>query len=95
MLNVFKERDDVVLLWRPHPLSVTTYQRMRPNLLQAYLQIIEKYKEEGWGIYDDTPDMNRAIAISDAYYGDGGSLVALYQCTGKPIMIQNINVLSE
>lgn len=95
VLNNFKERDDVVLLWRPHPLSVTTYQRMRPTLLQAYLYIIEKYKQEGWGIYDDTSDMNRAIAISDAYYGDWSSLVALYQCTGKPIMIQNVEVLSE
>ena len=36
--------------------------------------------------------MNRAIAVSDAYYGDQSSLVALYRKTGKPIMIQNADV---
>lgn len=92
VLNSFKQRNDVVLLWRPHPLNVSTYSSMRPKLLDEYLKIIEKYKSEGWGIYDDTADMNRAIAISDAYYGDWSSLVALYQCTRKPIMIQNIEL---
>lgn len=92
-LTVFYEnRDDVVLLWRPHPLLKTTLQSMRPRLLDEYNRIVEKYIEEGWGIYDDTPDMNRAIVISDAYYGDWSSLVQLYQCTGKPIMIQNVKV---
>lgn len=95
VMSIFKERTDVVLLWRPHPLSIATYQRMRPALLQEYLNIVEKYRQEGWGIYDDSSDMNRAIAISDAYYGDGSSLVALYQCTGKPVIIQNTEVLSE
>jgi hypothetical protein len=95
VMSIFKERTDVVLLWRPHPLSIATYQRMRPALLQEYLNIVEKYRQEGWGIYDDSSDMNRAIAISDAYYGDGSSLVALYQCTGKPVIIQKTEVLSE
>ena len=43
-------------------------------------------------IFDDTADMNRAIAISDAYYGDPSSLVELYKKTGKPIMIENIEI---
>lgn len=94
VLNCFKERDNVNLLWRPHPLNITTYARMRPTLVQEYLKIIERYKQEGWGIYDDSADMNRAIAISDAYYGDWSSLVALYHCVGKPVMIQNVNIIS-
>lgn len=46
----------------------------------------------GWGIYDDTPDIDRAIALSDAYYGDMSSVVELYKVTGKPIMIQNLEI---
>ena len=39
--------------------------------------------------------MNRAVALSDAYYGDWSSIVYLYQKTGKKIMIQNPDVLTD
>jgi hypothetical protein len=58
-----------------------------------YRSIVENYKQESYGIYDDTPDMHRAISISDAYYGDMSSLAALYIITGKPIVIQNTAVM--
>ncbi len=92
-LSVFKEQEDVVLLWRPHPLNRTALEFSRPDLHQEYLQIVENYKAEGWGIYDDTVDFHRAIAISDAYYGDGGSTVPIYKATGKPMMMQNVEIL--
>ena len=95
VLAVFKERKDVVLWWRPHPLNEATYNAMRPQLLREYEQIIAEYKRGEWGIYDDTTDLHRAIAVSDAYYGDGGSLVILYQCTGKPLMRQRIDCIND
>ena len=33
--------------------------------------------------------------ISDAYYGDGSSLVQLCQASKKPVMIQNVEVLER
>ena len=54
------------------------------------MEIVQGYQRAEWGIYDDSVNMERAIAISDAYYGDWSSLVCLYRETGKPIMIQNI-----
>ena len=68
---------------------------MRPALLEKYLEIRNCYIDEGWGIYDDTAELERAIALSDAYYGDKSSVVQLFQQTGKPIMIQNMKVLKE
>ena len=62
---------------------------MRPDLYQEMLDIIEIYKKEAKGIFDDTVDIDRAILLSDAYYGDMSSVVTLYKTTGKPIMIQN------
>jgi len=94
VFDCFAKRDDVVLLWRPHPLNQSTYQSMRPQLLEEYEHIVQQYKKQQVGIYDDTTDLNRAIAISDAYYGDLGSLVALYACTGKPIRVQLVEQLS-
>ncbi|MDR2727812.1 MAG: CDP-glycerol glycerophosphotransferase family protein [Chitinispirillales bacterium] len=92
VISQFKERDDVALWWRPHPLSKSTFSSMRSFLLSEYEQIVTEYKRGGFGIYDDTPDLHRAIAVSDAYYGDSSSLVPMYLVTGKPIMIQNIYV---
>lgn len=93
VLDIFKgSQEDVALLWRPHPLMMQTVESMRVDLKEEYLEIIQSYREEGWGIYDDTPDMDRAVILSDAYYGDPSSIVQLYQETGKPIMIQNVDV---
>ena len=84
---------DVILWWRPHPLSSAVYNSMRNHLIDRYLELIDWYKKSGFGIYDDTPDLHRAIAYSDAYFGDRSSLVALYQLTGKPILLQNIQII--
>lgn len=93
VLQTFKEnQDEIALLWRPHPLMMQTIESMRNDLRETYLEIVQQYREEGWGIYDDSVDMDRAIVLSDAYYGDPSSIVQLYQKTGKPIMIQNIEV---
>lgn len=94
VLAVFKRhQDEIALLWRPHPLTESTMKAMRPELLQKYITLKKQYLAQGWGIYDDTADVDRAVVLSDAYYGDGSSLVQLYKQTGKPIMMQNVEVL--
>lgn len=94
VFQTFKEKQaEVALLWRPHPLIKDTIQGMLPNLWEEYQKLVQQYKEEGWGIYDDTADLDRAIALSDAYYGDGSSVVQLCQKAGLPVMIQNVDIL--
>lgn len=90
VLSYFKTQKDVVLWWRPHPLSGATYDSMRTALVGEYINLVEEYKNAGYGIYDDTPDLQRAIICTDAYYGDWSSLIALYQLTGKPVLMQSI-----
>ena len=94
MQDVFQDfqenQDEVALLWRPHPLIQATIESMRPQLWAEYKKLREQYRAEGWGIYDDTADLDRAIILSDAYYGDGSSLMHLYRAVGKPVMVQNV-----
>ena len=83
MLDVFYTFA-VIRLHFPHPLIQATIESMRPQLWENYREIVKRYQEEGWGIYDDSADMDRAVVISDAYYGDGSSsMVQLYKKTGK------------
>ena len=94
VFEVFKEnQDEVALLWRPHPLIQATIESMRPQLWEEYREIRDRYIAEGWGIYDATADMDRAIALSDAYYGDGSSVVQLCREAGMPVMLQNVELL--
>lgn len=93
VFKMFKEqREKVALMWRPHPLMSSTIQTMRPHLWAEYERLVQTYQEEGWGIYDDSADLNRAVVLSDAYYGDRSSVVYIYQETGKPLMIQDVEV---
>ncbi len=89
----FKEhRDEVTLLWRPHPLMQTAVESMHPELRENYEKLVGWYKEEDWGIYDDSADLDRALVLSDGYYGDHSSLVQLCNEIGMPVMIQNADV---
>ncbi len=90
VFSIFKNRRDIALWWRPHPLLEQTFASMRPALATAYRQIVEKYREGGFGIYDDSPELYRAIAWGDRYYGDVSSVVWLYGATGKPVLILGV-----
>ena len=87
-LSTFQKRDDVILWWRPHP-AMEMALKSNPTSLAAYKRIVRTYKSGGWGIYDDTGDLHRAIAWGDGLYGDTSSVMVLYQVTGKPIMMAN------
>lgn len=92
--NVFRlyreKQEDVVLLWRPHPLLLSTIDSMRPQLRDAYLSLVQQLQQEGWGIFDHTPDPNLAMALADAYYGDCSSLLTTFRVTGKPMKMQDV-----
>lgn len=88
VIDCIEKQKDIVLLWRPHPLLSATLHSMLPELEKRYLNIVDQYKKKNIGIYDDTVDVERAIILSDFYYGDASSLVAMYEKTGKAVLIQ-------
>lgn len=96
VFGIFREnREDVALLWRPHPLIQATVSSMRPQLWREYEKVVKEYREAGWGIYDDTAELDRAIALSDGYYGDASSLVELCRKVGIPVMMQNVELIRK
>ena len=56
------------------------------------MQRVLQFQEGGWGIFDETPDPNLAMVVSDGYYGDMSSLVTTYRETGKPILLQDVYI---
>lgn len=98
VFRCFEQREDACLIWRPHPLMESTFASMRAGYKPIYDELRRRYLASGFGIYDDTPDINHTIALCDAYIGDAGtSVTSLFGIAGKPLFILNnrINTLPE
>lgn len=96
VFQCFIGREDVCLLWRPHPLLESTLDSMRPEFRPVYDGLKERFLTEQLGIYDTASDIEESIALSDAYIGDAGtSITALFGVVGKPIFILNDQILEE
>lgn len=96
VFQCFEGREDVCLLWRPHPLLESTFDSMRPEFRSAYDKLKNRFLESNFGIYDTTSDIEESIALSDAYIGDAGtSVISLFGIAGKPIFILNNEILKE
>lgn len=95
LLSFREQADNITLLWRPHPLMESTLKSMRPQLYRRYFGLLNQYRTEKWGILDESKDFARAVAVSDAYYGDPSSVVDVFEKAGKPIMVRNVEVLYQ
>ncbi|MBO4953364.1 MAG: LicD family protein [Lachnospiraceae bacterium] len=92
-LKIFEEStEDVVLLWRPHPLFVQAVEKACPERIEEYRSIVRNYQEQTWGIYDNTQDSDCAVYVCDAYYGDSDSLAHKCEVLKKPVMIENVDI---
>ncbi len=82
----FEANPGAGLLWRPHPLTKATLASMRPGLLKEYEELEAWFRQQQFCAFDASTDVDRAIALSDAYVGARGSSVAyMYGITGKPV----------
>lgn len=91
LITIFSAREDIAIIWRPHPLSIDTMKSINPNMIKKYYDIVEKFNKMENGIYDETIDVHKTMALTDAYIGNWSSLVSLYGLTGKPILIMDMH----
>lgn len=88
VFETFLKNKNVCLLWRPHPLLESSFESMRPEFKPYYDKLKQVYIDKKIGIYDDTSDIAKSLAISDVYIGDNGTSVSsLAGATGKPVFI--------
>ncbi len=101
VLATFRERKDVVLWWRENPMMEATFDSWKPDeprrkeAEDAYRALRRQYVEAGWGIFDDSEDWERAVACTDACYGDFCSLTRFYLSTGKPVLQQELREVNR
>ncbi len=90
VFDCFRGKENACLLWRPHPLLDSTFESMRREFLPEFEKLKSYYIEKQIGIFDDTPEIEDSIALSDAYIGDSAtSVTSLFGLAGKPMFIFN------
>lgn len=90
IFRCFQGREDVCLMWRPHPLLESTFDSLRPEYRPLYDKLKKLFLEQDLGIYDETPDITETISYCDAYIGDSAtSVTSLFGMAGKPLFIVN------
>ena len=88
VFNCFAGKEDVCLLWRPHPLLESTFVSMRASYKPVYDTLKHRFITENIGIYDKTPCMEDTIALSDVYIGDSAtSVTSFFGIAGKPLFL--------
>nr|WP_320193014.1 hypothetical protein [uncultured Desulfobacter sp.] len=90
VFEAVKKRNDINIIWRPHPLLEATIKSMRPGLWKALLELKVFFIETSIGVIDQSPDLAKTIAISDGYIGEnssGSSVSNLFAVVGKPVYI--------
>ena len=91
VIDFFEKRDDLALIWRPHPLIESTLRSMCSELIPIYVKLVERCKKLENCIFDDTNDMHTAMAWSDAFMGKYGSMIELYRVAKKPTIMLEIS----
>ena len=90
VIDFLEKRDNLALIWRPHPLIEPTLRDMCPELIPTYVKLVDCCKNLDNCIFDDTNDMHTAMAWSDAFMGKYGSMIELYRVTKKPTIMLEI-----
>lgn len=89
VFRVFSEnRENIAVLWKPHPLIKTTLEQSEPALYQEYCLLEREFLEKAVGILDESSEDEQAAAVCDAYYGDASPLAQMCRNAGKPVMMQ-------
>jgi hypothetical protein len=92
VLDVVEQSEDLVLWWRPHPLERATVTSMLPRVEALYTAYQERTQCSDRVVVDTSLDLQRAIHNANAYFGHWSSVTELFGFTGKPMVIQEVNV---
>ena len=83
--------DEITVILRPDESINELLSGKYNSLAQEYNEVKEKYGNRPYVILDESKGWHKAVAISDAFYGDGGYILKSFIRTKRPAMIQNIN----
>ena len=93
VFRTFKEnRDKMTILWHMSPEGISLLRTEYPEMAVKIRDMTERFNTEGLGIYLESDDTVKAVAVADAYYGDRDNVLYSVMKLGKPVMVQNVDI---
>lgn len=90
-LHFKNKREETALIWRPDPNARKILRKNHLGLWQKYRNLVREYREEAWGIYDDSLEPGLAISLCDVCYGDGGTTLNVCRVQKKVVIVQDVS----
>ncbi len=87
ILDTFLNKNDLGLIWRPHPLMRTMVKDRSPESLEFIDYFTNELNNSNNCVVDTLSDYRTAFEYSDAMISTYSSLINEYMVTGKPILI--------
>lgn len=87
LIELFEQRTDLFMIWRPHPLLFTTINAMLPDKKSEMNEVINRVNKLENAYIDRSPSADCSIVASDGMISDYSSLVLQYTATGKPVLL--------
>ncbi len=92
-LEIFKSyNNEIRLVWHPYSRTEEFLKLNNCEFIDDYLKIIDYFKTNDLGEYNEQDDYAELARTCDAYYGDYSDMIPYFQENNKPVMIQNINL---
>lgn len=89
VLRVFQQyRTDISLLWLPDHNAKQILEENAPELWLQYEDLVQEYRDNDWGIYVDLPEIESALQICDACYGDDAGILNRCRNMKKVVMME-------
>lgn len=95
IINLFSERKDIALIWRPHPMTETIFKIYLPQYASFWKELKDIVNQSDNMLLDVNPSYQMAFQYSDALISDWSSLLVQYMMTKKPILWLRKENISE
>ena len=88
VLEEYKEKqDEIALLWCPDRKVREVTRKSCPGVWRSYSELVQKFREDAWGIWDDSGDYDRAVNFCDEAFGDAGTILNAVSRQKKPAVV--------
>ncbi len=93
IFKLVRGMDDILLIWRPHPLLRATAESLAADLAERLQSLEERFLKEKLGVLDRESDVGVTVALCDAYLGEtASSMVHMFGIAGKPKFYINLTI---
>lgn len=91
VFSIARYIENVVIIWRPHPLTESSIKKYNPQFLETYRLICEEIRNKSSHypnvILDETSDYMNSISKADLLISNYSSILNAFLATYKPIVL--------